>query len=201
MPFWRRPKLEDLIVDLRMYVKEIDRTKENYQRRSEELYRKARKAAMEGNEHRARAYLRQHLQCDKTVFALDMFVINMEQLIFDLRNARGVEAIGECLGKISKCLNRLKVLRPRGIASIMAKVNRQMGRMGLSMESIFDAIKDYEPFRVEPLTEEEVDQAYERLLGEIAAEVPKVPEVEAKVAELERKREELVGKSGKERRE
>jgi len=195
MPFWRRPKLEDLIVDLRMYVKEIDRTKENYQRRSEELYRKARKAAMEGNEHRAKAYLRQHLQCDKTVFALDMFVINMEQLIFDLRNARGVEAIGMCLGKISKCLDKLKVLRPRGITSVMSKVNRQMEKLGLSMESIFDALKDYEPFRIEPLSEDEVDQAYERLLSEIAVEVPKVPEVEAKIAELERKREELVGKS------
>ncbi len=195
MPFWRRPKLEDLIVDLRMYVKEIDRTKENYQRRSEELYRKARKAAMEGNEHRAKAYLRQHLQCDKTAYALDMFVINMEQLIFDLRNAKGVEAIGMCLGKISKCLDKLKVLRPRGITSVVSKVNKQMEKLGLSMESIFDALKDYEPFRIEPLSEDEVDQAYERLLSEIAVEVPKVPEVEAKIAELERKREELVGKS------
>ena len=198
MPFWRRPKLEDLIVDLRMYVKEIDRTRESYQRRSEELYRKARKAAMEGNEFRAKAYLRQHLQCDKTAFALDMFIINMEQLIFDLRNARGVEAIGRCLGKISKSLDKLKVLKVRGVTSVIAKVNRQMEKIGLSTESIFDAIKDYEPFRIEPLSEDEVDRAYDRLLSEIAVEAPKVPEVEAKVAELEKKREEFKAGSKRE---
>jgi len=195
LPFWRRLKLEDLIVDLRMYVKEIDRAKENYQRRAEELYRKARKAAMEGNELRAKAYLRQHLECDKTAFALDMFIINMEQLIFDLRNAKGVEAIGKCLGKISKCLGKLKLLDVRGVASVVAKVNRQMEKIGLSVESVFDAIKDYEPFRIEPLTEDEVDRAYDRLLSEIAQEVPKVPELEVKAAELQKKREEFKSRS------
>jgi len=188
---WKRPKLEDLIVDLSVYVKEIERTKQKYERRAEELYRKAKKAAIEGNEFRAKTYIRQRLQCDKTAFALDMFTINMEQLIFELRNAKGVEAIGQCLGKISRSLDRLKLLNVSGITSIIGKVQSQMERIGLSTESIFNAIKDYEPFRIESLSEDEVDKEYERMLAEIAVEAPKAPEVERKIEELEKKREEF----------
>lgn len=197
MPFWRRrPKLEDLIVDLRMYLKMIERVKENYERRSEELYKKAKKAIMEGNEFRAKAYIRQHLKCDKTAFALDMFIINMEQLIFDLRNAQSVEGIGSCLAKISKTLDKLKLLNVSGVGAILNKVNRQMQKIGLSTESIYDVIKDYEPFRIEPLSEDEVDRVYERLVSEVAMEAPKAPELEARVAELQKKREEFKARSG-----
>jgi len=190
-PFWKRLKLEDLIVDLKIYVKEVERTKRNYERRSEELYRKAKKAAMEGNEYRSKTYLRQYLQCDKSAFALDIFVINMEQLIFELENAKRLDAVGQCLGKVCKNLDRLKILKVSGVASVISKVQRQMERIGVSTEAIFNAIKEYEPFRIESLSENEVADAYERLLAEIAVEAPKAPEVEAKVAELEKKRREF----------
>jgi hypothetical protein len=192
------PPLEDLIIDLSMYNKEIARTRDKYRERSKTLYEQAKECLIKGDDHRARMYAQQHLNTDRTAFSLDMFVINMENLIFDLRNAKTVEEIGINLGKISKCLNKLNLLKTRGVSQIIGKVTAQMKRIGLKTGSIMDQLTDYEPFSVEPASARDLDKLMDKMVSEIIAEGPATGLPETKLAELQKKREALKGQGTQE---
>jgi len=186
----RGPSLEDLIVDLTVYNREMARTRDNYKKRGEMLYERAKEYLIKGDEYRAKIYGQQYLNADRTAFALDMFVINMENLIFDLRNAVQVEEIGISLGKISKCLDRLKLVKAAGISQILKKVNAQMERMGVKFSVIMDQLKDYNPFNVEPVSDKDLDKLMDKMISEIIAEGT-LPET--RLSELQRRREALRG--------
>lgn len=192
------PPLEDLIIDLSMYNKEIARTRDKYKERSKTLYEQAKECLIKGDDHRARMYAQQHLNTDRTAFALDMFVINMENLIFDLRNAKTVEEIGINLGRISKCLGKLNLLKTRGVSQIIGKVTAQMNKIGLKTGSIMDQLRDYEPFSVEPVSARDLDKLMDKMVSEVIAEGPAMGLPEAKLAELQKKREALKGYSPQE---
>jgi len=192
------PPLEDLIIDLSMYNKEIARTRDKYKERSKTLYEQAKECLIKGDDHRAKMYAQQHLNTDRTAFALDMFVINMENLIFDLRNAKTVEEIGINLGRISKCLGKLNLLKTRGVSQIIGKVTAQMNKIGLKTGSIMDQLRDYEPFSVEPVSARDLDKLMDKMVSEVIAEGPAMGLPEAKLAELQKKREALKGYSPQE---
>ncbi|MCW4006385.1 MAG: hypothetical protein NWF04_07315 [Candidatus Bathyarchaeota archaeon] len=191
---WGQP-LEDLVIDLKMYSKEIARTRDKYKQRASTLYDQAKDCIVKGDDYRAKMYAQQHLSADRTAFSLDMFVINMENLIFDLSNAQSVENIGLSLGKISKSLDKLNLLKTRGVGQVMGKVGQQMEKIGFKTGQIFDQLKDYEPFSVEPTTGKDLDKVMDKMVSEVIAEGPASGLPEAKLSELQQRRQSLKGQS------
>lgn len=187
------PPVEDLIVDLSIYNKEIARTRDKYRDRARTLYEQAKECLIKGDDHRARMYAQQHLSADRTAFALDMFVINMDKLIFDLKSAVDVNQMGVALGKISKCLNKLQIAKVGGVSQVLRKVTAQMTKIGVKTENIMDQLKDYEPFSVEPVTSRDLDKLMDKMVTEVIAEGPAMGLPETKLAELQKKREALKG--------
>lgn len=193
--FVKGPPLEDLVIDLKMYNKEIARTRDQYKNRSTAMYDQAKECLIKGDDHRAKMYAQQYLSCDKTAFSLDMFVINMDNLIFDLNNAQSVENIGLSLGKISKCLDKLNLLKTRGVGKVMGRVSSQMEKIGFKTGQIFDQLKDYEPFSVEPSSAKDLDKIMDKMTSEVIAEGPASGLPEAKLSELQAKRQGVKGSS------
>lgn len=185
------PPLEDLIIDLKMYNKEISRTRDKYKDQAIKLYGQGKECMIKGDEYRARMYSQQSLNADRTAFSLDMFVVNMENLIFDINNAQSVDNIGLSLGKISKSLDKLNLLKTQGVSKIMGRVSKQMGKIGLKTGQIFDQLKDYDPFNIEPTSAKDVDKVMDRMVSEIIAEGPAAGLPETKLSELQRKRQSI----------
>ena len=192
------PPLEDLIVDLKMYTKEIARTRNKYRQRAEERYERAKEHIIKGDDYRAKMYAKQHLNSDRTAFALDMFVINMDNHIFDLENAQTVNSIGLVMGKISKGLGKLDLMKTRGVSKVMGKVNRQMQRIGLSTERVFSQLEDYEPFSIEPATDKDLNITLDKMVSEVIAEGPAIGLPETRLSELEQKRQAFKTRSSEE---
>jgi hypothetical protein len=190
---WGEP-LEDLVIDLKMYSKDIARTRDMYKQRSETLWESSKERLVKGDEARAKMFLQQYQKSDSAAVSLDMFVITMENLVFDLGFVTSVEDMGKVLGKVSKTLGKLNLLQVRGSTRVMDRVNRQMGKIGLNTKRIFDSLKDYEPFNVEEAPPKSLDKLMDKLVSEVIAEGPAMGLTDAKVAELQKKRESL--KSG-----
>ncbi len=193
--FVKGPPLEDLVIDLRMYNKEIARTRDQYKTRATSMYDQAKECIVKGDDHRAKMYAQQYMSCDRTAFSLDMFVINMDNLIFDLKNAQSIDNISLNLGKISKCLDRLNLLKQKGVGKVMGKVGAQMEKIGMKTSDIFDQLKDYEPFNVEPTTAKDLDKVMDKMVSEVIAEGPASGLPEAKLSELQAKRQGVKGAS------
>jgi len=187
--FFRGPSLEELIIDLKMYTNEIARTRDRYKQRAKNLYEQAKQCIINGDDARAKMYAKQYLNLDRTAYSLDMFVISMQNLIFDLDNARSTEQIALVLGKISKCLDKLNILKTRGVSKILGRVTRQMGKIGISMQQITNQLTDYEPFNIEPVTSTDLDKVMDKMVSEVIAEGSAMGLPETKIAELERKRQ------------
>ena len=183
------PPLEDLIVDLRIYDKEIARTRDSYRQRAETVYEQAKKNVIDGDDRRAKMYVKQYLKLDKTAYSLDLFVINMENLIFELNNAQSVDNITLVLGKISKSLDKLNILKTRGVSKILGRVTRQMAKITSSTGRIMEQLSDYEPFSIEPTSESDVDKVMDKMVSEVIAEGPAMGLPETKIAELQKKRQ------------
>lgn len=189
------PSLDDLTISLQMYNKEIAMTRDRYKQRAEATYDQAKEYLVKGDDNRAKMYAQQHLSCDRAAFSLDMFVIKMDGLVFDLKNAENVELIGLTLGKVSKCLDKLNILKTKNVSKIMAKVNQQMGRIGLGTSRIMDQLQSYDPFSVEPVSSKDLDKLMGKMVDEVIAEGPATGLPEAKLSELQGKREALKGRS------
>jgi len=185
------PPLNELIADISIYTRQIGRTRDKFEQRGGSLREKAKQQILEGKTQRARMYMKQHLKAKNTSFSLDMFVISMNDLIFDLKNASNVNQIGPVMGKISKTLQKLDLLKTSGVTQIMSKVNNQMERAGFSMEQIFNGIRDYEPFSISSLTDANVEEELEKLTDEVLAEGPAMGLPPSKLDELQKKRDEL----------
>jgi hypothetical protein len=191
--FVKGPPLEDLVIDLKMYNKEIARTRDQYKNRSTTMYDQAKECIIKGDNHRAKMYAQQYLSCDKTAFSLDMFVINMDNLIFDLKNAQSIDSISLNLGKISKCLDKLNLLKQKGVGKVMGKVGAQMEKIGMKTGDIFEQLSDYEPFNVEPTSAKDLDKVMDKMVSEVIAEGPASGLPEAKLTELQQKRQGIKG--------
>jgi len=129
------------------------------------------------------------LKLDKTAYSLDLFVINMENLIFELNNAQSVDNITLVLGKISKSLDKLSILKTRGVSKILGRVTRQMTKITGSTQRIMDQLSDYEPFSIEPTSSSDVDKVMDKMVSEVIAEGPAMGLPETKIAELQKKRQ------------
>jgi hypothetical protein len=194
------PPLEDLVIDLKMYNKEIARTRDRYKAQATTQYDQAKECLVKGDEHRAKMYAEQHLKLDRTAFSLDMFVINMDNLIFDLTNAQSVENIGLSLGKISKSLDKLNLLKQHGVGKVMGRVGQQMDKIGFKTGQMFDQLKDYEPFSVEPASAKDLDKVMDKMVSEVIAEGPAAGLPETKLSEMQQKRQAIKGKGSEESR-
>ena len=185
------PSLEELIVDLSIYTKQVGRQQKKYAQREDDLKKKAKKEILEGETIKAKMYMKQSLNAKNASASLDMFVISMENLIFDLKNASSINMMGSVMGKISKTLQKLDLLKTSNISKIMGKVNNQMEKAGFNMEQIFDQIKDYDPFTITEFSDVDVDKELEKITDEVIAEVPALGLPASKIEELQKKREDL----------
>jgi len=186
--------LNELITDIRIYTKQIRRTQQRFDKRVNELRDKAKQEILGGESSRAKMYMQQSLKAKNTAFSLDMFVLAMEDLAFDLQNASSVNMMAPVMGKISKSLGKLDLLKTGNVSQIMGKVNSQIERAGFSIEQIYDDIRDYEPFSISTLTDESVDLELDKLTEEVMAEGPAMGLPPSKLSELEKKRDELRNK-------
>lgn len=194
------PPLEDLIIDLKMYNKEIARTRDKYKARATTCYDQAKDCLIKGDDHRAKMYAQQYLNADKAAFSLDMFVMGMDNLVFDLTNAQTTNEIGISLGKINKSLGKLNLLKTRGVSKIMGKVGHQMEKIGFKTGQIMDQLKDYEPFNAEPTSARDVDNVMDKMVSEVIAEGPATGLPAAKLSEMQQKRQTLKSHSSEETR-
>lgn len=185
------PSLDEMIIDIQMYTKQIKRTQKKFNQRAVEMRQKAKQQVMAGETARAKMYMKQALKAQNTSFSLDMFTISMEDLTFDLKNTSNVNQMAPIMGKISKSLEKLDILKTGNVSRIMGKVNGQIERAGFSMEQIFDEISDYEPFSIGSFSDQDVDVEIEKLTEEVMAEGPMRGLPAGRIQELQKKRDEI----------
>jgi len=189
--FLSGPSLDELIIDISMYTKQISRTQRRFEKRKNELRAKAKQELLNGETSRAKMYMQQSLKAKNSAFSLDMFSLAMEDLVFDLKNASNVNQMAPVMGKISKTLGKLDLLKTSNVSQIMGKVNNQIEKAGFGIEQIYDEIKDYETFSITDLTDSDVERELDILTEEAMAEGPAMGLPPSRLSELKKKRDEL----------
>ena len=149
---------------------------------------KAKQELKQGNEARVKMYMNQFMKAKSTAFSLDMFTITMEGLVFDLQNANTLQNMGATMGKMNKSLEKLGILNISDVSKMMRQVNRNMGRMGIAMDTVYNSIGDYESFAVDSYSQGDIEKEINLLSEEVVAETGTLPDT---VSDLEQKREKL----------
>jgi hypothetical protein len=186
--FFRSPQVDELVLDIKMYNTDIKRVQKANEKQANEMREKAKNELKQGNEARVKMYMNQHMKAKSTAFSLDMFTITMEGLIFDLQNANTLQNMGVTMGKMNKSLEKLGILNISDVSQMMRQVNKNMGRMGIAMDTVYNSIGDYEPFAVDSYSQQDIEKEINLLSEEVVAETGTLPDT---VTELEEKREKL----------
>ena len=102
--FMNPPKVDELVLDIKMYNTDIKRVQKANEKQAVEMREKAKQELKQGNEARVKMYMNQFMKAKSTAFSLDMFTITMEGLVFDLQNANTLQNMGATMGKMNKSL-------------------------------------------------------------------------------------------------
>jgi len=182
------PKVDELVLDIKMYNTDIKRVQKANEKQAVAMREKAKLELKQGNEARVKMYMNQHMKAKSTAFSLDMFTITMEGLIFDLQNANNLQNMGLTMGKMNKSLEKLGILNISDVSKMMRQVNRNMGRMGIAMDTVYNSIGNYDSFAVDSYSQGDIEKEINLLSEEVVAETGTLPDT---VVDLEEKREKL----------
>jgi hypothetical protein len=73
--FLTPPKVEELVLDIKMYNNDIKRVQRANEKQANQMREKAKQEMKQGNEPRVKMYMNQHMKAKSTAFSLDMFTI------------------------------------------------------------------------------------------------------------------------------
>ena len=185
-----KPDLTEFIIEMKMYNNDIRRVAKQNEKQAVDLRTKAKNEVKNGDQARVKLYMNQYMKVKSTSFSLDMFTITMDGLIFDLQNASSLQNIGATMGKINKTLEKLGVLKLSDVTKMMTQVNKQMGRYGIAMDTLYQGMNNYEPFAVESYTEDDINKEIKLLSDEVLAETDTLPSAVPELLEKRKKLEE-----------